>query len=82
VITAYDEPPVKDSTKSRLYFARRAAALKPLDFVQRHRFRLTLISLIAAFILVFFWDQILVSLRAGQQGVYWSRFFGGTSNVV
>lgn len=53
---------------------------------QRHshgsRFGLTLSLLIAAFILVVFWRDILVSKYPGEQGVYWSRFFGGTSDIV
>lgn len=43
-------------------------------------FRLILGSLIAAFLLVVLWRDIVVSKHAGEQGVYWSRFFGGTSN--
>jgi prohibitin 1 len=50
----------------------------------RHRGanRLVLGALFAAFFIVAFWDSIFVPIKSGEQGVYWSRFFGGTSNRI
>lgn len=36
----------------------------------------------ALFLIVFFWQSVLVFNHPGQQGVYWSRFFGGTSDMI
>lgn len=43
-----------------------------------HSFRLILGLLIVAFLFVVMWHDIFVSKHPGEQGVYWSRFFGGT----
>lgn len=50
--------------------------------LQKHRFNITLSLLILAFIVVVMWRDILVPKYAGEQGIYWSRFFGGTSDMV
>ncbi|MGZ9709216.1 prohibitin family protein [Glaciimonas sp. GNP009] len=50
--------------------------------VFRNRFKLALFSLVFMFIMVMFWDLIVVPIPAGFQGVYWSRFFGGTCDFV
>jgi regulator of protease activity HflC (stomatin/prohibitin superfamily) len=50
--------------------------------VYRHRVKLGLFSLLSMFIMVLFWDLIVVPIPAGHQGVYWSRFFGGTANLI
>jgi regulator of protease activity HflC (stomatin/prohibitin superfamily) len=42
----------------------------------------TLAVLVLMFIVVLFWDTVVVSHYSGQQGVYWSRFFGGTSDRI
>jgi hypothetical protein len=56
-------------------------ALNKIDLtLHRQRFRITLTSLVVAFITVLFWEFITVPIYAGYQGVYWSRFFGGTKN--
>jgi len=56
-------------------------ALNKIDLtLHRQRFRITLISLVVAFITVLCWEFITVPIYAGYQGVYWSRFFGGTKN--
>jgi len=34
------------------------------------------------FIVVLMWDTVVISHHPGQQGVYWSRFFGGTSDMI
>ena len=52
----------------------------PASFLDRHRFVIILSLLVFSFLLILFWDSVVVSLRAGQQGIYWSRFFGGTSD--
>jgi regulator of protease activity HflC (stomatin/prohibitin superfamily) len=50
--------------------------------VYRHRVKLGLLSLVSMFVLVLFWDLIVVPIPAGHQGVYWSRFFGGTTDLI
>jgi regulator of protease activity HflC (stomatin/prohibitin superfamily) len=50
--------------------------------LSQYRFGFTLTLLILAFILVVLWRDIVVSKYPGEQGVYWSRFFGGTSDMV
>lgn len=41
-----------------------------------------MILLIFAFILVALWDFIVVTAQSGEQAVYWSRLFGGTSDAI
>lgn len=43
---------------------------------------IVLASLSGLFLLVLFWQSVIVYVYAGQQGVYWSRFLGGTSDMV
>jgi hypothetical protein len=51
-------------------------ALNKIDLtLHRQRFRITLTSLVVAFITVLCWEFITVPIYAGHQGVYWSRFF-------
>ena len=58
-------------------------ALNKIDLtLHRQRFRITLTSLVVAFITVLCWEFITVPVYSGHQGVYWSRFFGGTKNWV
>jgi regulator of protease activity HflC (stomatin/prohibitin superfamily) len=47
---------------------------------RRRRFDITLTALIVSFALLVLWRDVVVSLHSGEQGVYWSRFFGGTSD--
>jgi prohibitin 1 len=44
----------------------------------RHTFGITVFLLIFAFLIAFFWNNIVISIYPGQQGVLWSRFHGGT----
>lgn len=48
----------------------------------RHQLRFTVVSLTIAFFSVLMWDLIAVPIRSGEQGVYWSRFFGGTKDWI
>jgi regulator of protease activity HflC (stomatin/prohibitin superfamily) len=52
------------------------------SYFERHRFGVALAALILSFFVILFWDEVVISLRAGQQGIYWSRFFGGTKNHI
>ena len=54
----------------------------PARWIRRHHFQLTLSLLIAAFLLVALWREVVVSNYSGEQSVYWSRFFGGTSDRI
>lgn len=51
-------------------------------WVDLHRNEITLVGLILSFIVIFFWKSIFIPIFPGQQGVYWSRFFGGTVDWV
>ncbi|HEU0123308.1 MAG TPA: prohibitin family protein [Bryobacteraceae bacterium] len=55
---------------------------RPEPFLVRHRFGITLSLLVFSFFFILYWDDVVISLRAGQQGIYWSRFFGGTSDRI
>jgi regulator of protease activity HflC (stomatin/prohibitin superfamily) len=81
VIVSYEERAAGNSIKAQPDAAGQVAKLKRRARFEKYQFGLTLAALIASFLLLFFWDQFVVSLQAGQQGVYWSRFFG-TSNVL
>lgn len=52
------------------------------SFFHRHRFGICLVVLVLSFLLIMFWDSLVIPIRAGQQGIYWSRFFGGTKNYI
>jgi regulator of protease activity HflC (stomatin/prohibitin superfamily) len=75
-----DETHPPDGTVRRpSWLARmRLGRFRPGVFVKRHHFRITLSFLVAAFFLVLFWNTMVVPIYAGHEGVYWSRFFGGT----
>ena len=47
-------------------------------FIRRHRGRIICIGLILTLTLIFLWPKIVISVRPGQLGVLYSRFFGGT----
>jgi regulator of protease activity HflC (stomatin/prohibitin superfamily) len=57
-------------------------ALGLVGRLRKYRFGITLSLLILAFIVVVMWRDILVPKYPGEQGIYWSRFFGGTSDMV
>lgn len=50
------------------------------SFFDRMQTGLVLSVLISLFVVTLFWQTIVVFNHPGQQGVYWSRFFGGTSD--
>ncbi len=54
----------------------------PARWVRRHHFQITLSLLIVAFLLVVLWREVVVSNHSGENSVYWSRLFGGTSNRI
>jgi regulator of protease activity HflC (stomatin/prohibitin superfamily) len=60
----------------------RSYARRPAQWLDRHRFQITLSLLIAAFMLAALWREVVVSNYSGEQSVYWSRFFGGTSDRI
>lgn len=53
-----------------------------IQWLGRQRFYITLSLLIAAFVMTALWREVVVSNYSGEQSVYWSRFFGGTSNRI
>ena len=44
--------------------------------------RVALAGLVLSFLLILSWEYVVVPVRPGQQGVYWSRFFGGTQRWI
>jgi len=68
------QPPRRSGVLSRL------RRMHPSAFVRRHHFRITLFFLGVSFFLLLFWHTVIVAIPAGHEGVYWRRFFGGTSN--
>jgi regulator of protease activity HflC (stomatin/prohibitin superfamily) len=76
-------PPTPPAPAQDLPPPRRPGRWRRLQaWLQLHRVGIALFFLVTAFILVAFWDFIMVPKRSGEQGVYWSRFFGGTSDFV
>lgn len=72
-----DAYPADDAGRGRRF----RAAFRRLNlnrFIHRHHFRVTLTLLIASFFLVLLWSTIVIPINAGHEGVYWSRFLGGT----
>lgn len=53
-----------------------SAKKRPLK--RDYRTQVALGGLILSFFVVFFWNDVVIPVHAGEQGVYWSRFFGGT----
>lgn len=54
------------------------AALRALgEWCSRHAFVMSITLLIVAFLALFFWERLLVSIYPGEVGVLWRRF-GGT----
>lgn len=51
-----------------------------MGVLRKFRTGMVLSILTGLFLVVMFWQSILVFNHAGQQGVYWSRFMGGTSD--
>lgn len=68
---------IENDTQPKSTFISRA--FKRFDIsLHKQRFNITLTALVVAFAAVLFWDLITVAVYPGYQGVYWSRFFGGT----
>ena len=44
-----------------------------------NKFRVVLTSLSLLFLVIVFWNQTVIPIYPGHQGVMWSRFFGGTN---
>lgn len=62
---------------------------EPLTFGERlrqaardHSFALLLASLLLVFSIVVFWPRIVVTVRAGEEGVLWSRWTGTQLDVI
>jgi len=58
------------------------AKMKLKIFWLRHRFKFVIALLIFAFLLAFFWNNIVISIHSGHAGVLWSRFSGTKMNKV
>jgi regulator of protease activity HflC (stomatin/prohibitin superfamily) len=48
----------------------------------RHAFGITVTFLLVAFLTLFFWDRIVISIYPGQVGVLWRRFSGTVTGRV
>lgn len=49
---------------------------------RRHEVKIALGFLFVAFVVVYFWSSIVISIHPGEAGVMWSRLFGTRANVV
>src|SRR5262245_1056672 len=49
---------------------------------RRYEVTLVIALLLLAFLFVYFWSSIVISIRPGEGGVLWSRIFGTQTNVV
>lgn len=49
---------------------------------EKNTIGITVSLLILAFLIAFFWNNIVISIYPGQQGVRWSRFFGTQLNEI
>jgi regulator of protease activity HflC (stomatin/prohibitin superfamily) len=52
------------------------------DWFARHTLSLTITLLIVLFLVLFFWDRLVVSIYPGHVGVLWRRFGGTVINKV
>lgn len=48
------------------------------DRVRRNRVRLVCIGVVTALVIIFLWPSMVITIRPGELGVLYSRFFGGT----
>lgn len=55
---------------------------KTKAFIRRYLPQLSILSLSFLFALVYFWNSIFVVIKSGEAGVYFWKFFGGTSTDV
>jgi regulator of protease activity HflC (stomatin/prohibitin superfamily) len=51
-------------------------------FIRRYLPQLSIMALTFMFALVYFWNSIFVVIKSGEAGVYYWKFFGGTSTDV
>lgn len=51
-------------------------------FIRRYLPQLSILALTFLFALVYFWHSIFVVIKSGEAGVYYWKFFGGTSTDV
>jgi regulator of protease activity HflC (stomatin/prohibitin superfamily) len=55
-----------------------SAASHQVRFIKRYALILAVLSLLAALLFLYFWNDLIISIGPGQAGVLWSRFGGGT----
>ncbi len=48
------------------------------NMLRRNRVRLVCIGVVTTLIIIFLWPNMVISIRPGELGVLYSRFFGGT----
>ncbi|HTY37273.1 MAG TPA: prohibitin family protein [Bacteroidota bacterium] len=62
--------------KEKLVNAYRRTKTWLLDVWYRHYLKIVMTTLIACLLLAFFWNDMVISLDSGEQGIRWSRFSG------
>jgi len=68
-----------ESHEGRESLLRRIARhFNPFWLYRTYRFSVLMTLLVTSFIFVLLWKHVVIPIDAGQQGVYWSRFYGGT----
>ena len=57
-------------------------ALNPVHLWRDHRFSFLLAVLLSSLAIVLLWESVVVKVPAGHQGVYFSRYVGGTREFL
>jgi regulator of protease activity HflC (stomatin/prohibitin superfamily) len=53
-----------------------------LDWIARRELSMVITALIVLIVLAFFWGNIVISIRPGEEGVLWSRLFGTVTERI
>jgi regulator of protease activity HflC (stomatin/prohibitin superfamily) len=56
--------------------------LESRSLFRRHEVKIALAFLFLAFVLVYFWSNIVIAIHPGEAGVLWSRIFGTQTNLI
>ena len=71
-------PPVHHRSTPERGAVRGPASRRLAFWLRRNSLRLCIGGLLLLLLLLFFWNDIFIPIGSGQEGVLWSRFFGGT----
>lgn len=66
----------KPTSKNESFFSKLFRA--PFRWIRRHRLMLEFVLFLKVLTIIYFWNSILISIKPGEAGVLYMRFFGGT----